>query len=448
MCPEALNSGEVAAIEQERDGYLRFHRLIYLKSVHGVAALMKAWPHYSRQTRALLLQSLDAEDAAIASSFLAERILDASIPDDRDLIVGRLARFRRLHDYVSPLIRVYDALPTNLRYEVEWYLAESGTAEGLRFLEHLPDRNKKADKPTHRAAKSVGLRRVSTDRRKAVNSLAERFRQYYVPVDEYSITAWLSQFETEADRILMLRILEHVRFFDTAMIDRACNALWQALPSEVRARASVVGLGPEYKSGHHLLFEFRPDGCPRERVVMSLEKALRSEGEGGDFIVFLDDIIGSGTQAVKFSRALENREAGWSALSDTDIRRLRNAKRYYLALAGFTRGIEKVRQARVFDSVSVAVELDDTARAFSPQANIFNSMEELRQAKEVATFLGSFLYPAKPGSDPDVGPGPLGYESCEALVVFHYNTPNNTLPILWQRGRIGMADWAPLFPRR
>ena len=37
---------------------------------------------------------------------------------------------------------------------------------------------------------------------------------------------------------------------------------------------------------------------------------------------------------------------------------------------------------------------------------------------------------------------PLGYNNSQALIVFAYNPPNNTLPIIWSS-----KNWKPLYPR-
>jgi hypothetical protein len=76
-------------------------------------------------------------------------------------------------------------------------------------------------------------------------------------------------------------------------------------------------------------------------------------------------------------------------------------------------------------------------KAFDSQA-IFYTEESKERAKHLIKEIESKF---SIGSDYI-----LGYKDSQCLIAFHYNTPNNTLPIFWCEDK--GFPWTPLFPRR
>ena len=142
-------------------------------------------------------------------------------------------------------------------------------------------------------------------------------------------------------------------------------------------------------------------------------------------IVFIDDIIGSGNQAIRFFNN--------HLINST-------AKCFYISLYGFERGIEKINKEARFEMVFTCKTLSDEEMAFSENSYIFKDPIKKAELKAFCENHGKKLYPEYP----------LGYDDSQALLVFPHNTPNNTLPIIWASSEnekeIGVP-WNPLCER-
>jgi len=125
---------------------------------------------------------------------------------------------------------------------------------------------------------------------------------------------------------------------------------------------------------------------------------------GKKAIVFFDDIIGSGNQAVRFAD---------KHLHDIKI------DKYYIALMAFEKGLEKVRNNGCFKKVIVHEIISEELRAFIRDPRFFPDPNTRERIRILCAKYGALLYPKHP----------LGYDDSQALIVFPHNTPNNTLPL-------------------
>jgi len=269
----------------------------------------------------------------------------------------------------------------------------------------------------------------------------ERFETFWSAVNESRVLAWLKQFPEREGKAAALKLLSHVEFYGPRMVTELLQKLHMLLPKGYSG-LYVVGHGPPAKSGVHLLYEYRlANKLPEAGVVeiANLHAILTDPGLERKAIVFLDDIIGTGSEAARF---VHDVNVGAPGAAEA----LRKCDKYLIALVGTEWGIANVAKQNMFRDVIVARRLLESDKAFSPKGAVFEYEDERLSARRMVEAVGSQLYPRNP-KKPD-GPGPLGYGDCELLVVFYYNTPNNTLPILWKDGVVDGAPWMPLFPRR
>jgi len=447
MDPERNFLDEVRQLEESRGAYQRLHRVIRIKDEWGIQLFIEQWAALTSPIKDSLLDSLSFKEAFQIKEFIANCIRNPIAPGDRELIISHIIKFFGLHCLVPSVIEVYDKVSVNLQREIQWFLLNVGTGQALRFLKGLVETS--APIGVQQPIIIAGLQNWLQDKSLLLDRLIEYFHGYYKPVDEWDLNAWLTQFGKPADQVLMLHLLNHVRFINQEAIGRASNDLWNSLSRDDQRNAFITGLGPLAKSGTHILYEFRPENkFNRKKQISDLPSILRTEKPDPLVIVFIDDMIGSGRQAVRFYNDLLKQQDGAIKLMPSEIERLKRAMKYFLAVIGFENGINFVRKANIFQKVSVSITLREADKAFSPEAGIFDNLEDLRIAMQIAKFYGSYLYPSLRDAEPSTGQGPLGFEDCQALVVFYYNTPNNTLPILWQTGRVKSKDWLALFPRR
>ena len=142
-------------------------------------------------------------------------------------------------------------------------------------------------------------------------------------------------------------------------------------------------------------------------------------------IVFVDDIIGSGNQAFRFYNF---------NLNDLQV------NKYYYSLLGFQKGPKFLSDSKTFAKVYSTKHLDKKDMAFSEESEIFPDAEIRKTIFEIAETYGKKLYPN----------GPVGYDNCQALIVFAHNTPNNTLPIIWASAnneKVVGVPWNPIWER-
>jgi hypothetical protein len=216
-----------------------------------------------------------------------------------------------------------------------------------------------------------------------------------------------------------------------------CDEL-NALFADELERTRFLGVGNPSESGTHLLYYFRQENSLKRDLFANVHDIFIRMG-GGPTVglrwpdvtryVFLDDLCGSGTQAVEYSNRVVN-----------DLKRT-NPSVYvaYYALFATTSGLAYARARTAFDSVQAVLELDHTFKCFDLDSRYFkNSYPEIKQpfADQMCRGYGARLLAA----------WPLGYKDGQLLIGFFHNVPDNALPILWHDGTPRMK-WVPIFRR-
>lgn len=310
----------------------------------------------------------------------------------------------------------------------------------------------------------------TTDRPTQFDRLQEKIKVLHDSIWEGraewpQVLAWLGQFDnekpTEDDRLQALYILSNFMYFGTSEIRALLRSLYRdvfraSVIAELRnsnptlqindAQAAFqrelrntrfVPLGNPSESSAFLLYYFRQENSlPRDCFISGAE--IFSRDEAGKIslrepsvtrYVFIDDMCGSGKQGEEYSRntvlPLKSENAA--------------AKAYYYALFGTSAGIESLRSLARFDQVHPVVELDETFRCFCDSSRIYKNADppiSMSAGKALAERHGRQLMPSHP----------LGYMDGQLLLGFAYNTPDNSLPIVWASGN-ERFPWTPVFRR-
>lgn len=241
------------------------------------------------------------------------------------------------------------------------------------------------------------------------------------------IQEWFWNFEpSEVDDVLL--ILEKIDVVSQAEI----NDMLKTLSEELRkifngdlsdVKAYPLGNYPSSSGGNFLyslcknlgIWESFTPYKPLSEIDLSGVKAL----------VFIDDIIGFGSQAIRFAK---------DKLAEIDI------EKYYITLFAFEEGLERVKTDAGFTRVISAKILSDEYKAFSPRSHYFTDTDVRERLKGICAKYGKRLYPKHP----------LGYENSQSLLVFPHNVPNNTLPIIWAGPESESEEgvvWKPVWKR-
>ena len=263
------------------------------------------------------------------------------------------------------------------------------------------------------------------------------------PITTHMINVWLNQFSDNVERRLMFRILQNVRFYNETKIRELLRTIHQSVNSGLRreTRAGekkrrdilVSSFGGIAKSGPTYARKYANENEVFHENVIDLRdigETLNKDREGRvQAIVFVDDIVATGTTAIENLQTLD-RHCG------RDIMK-KQVKVVLGFICGQKEGIDKVESeiANLQFTASCYV-CDPLDKCFDEDSNIFSSKAELRKAKEITLQYGKLLQKNHP----------LGYEDSQLLVVFPDNCPNNTLPILSKK-QTSKTKWTPLFRR-
>jgi hypothetical protein len=240
-----------------------------------------------------------------------------------------------------------------------------------------------------------------------------------------TILKWFDNFKI-SEYPLALLILQNLRYFSendvNELLDKMSEELKRLFYNDF-SDVNFFGLG-DYSSDSGKQFLYRL----RQRLGMSPENFPPTYSLLSPKVksaVFIDDLIGSGNQATNFFN-----------------QKLVNLKldKYYFSLLAFEDGINNILKNTGFKDVFTIKLLSKSDKAFSENSEIFREEKQRTLIKDFAQKYGRMLYPK----------GPLGYDDCQALIVFSHNTPNNTLPIIWASNKNEKktgVSWNPLFER-
>lgn len=239
------------------------------------------------------------------------------------------------------------------------------------------------------------------------------------------IIHWLDNFKRiEYEPALLM--LEAIRFFSNNdidyLLDKMCGELRKLFKDDF-SKVIFSGLGIySSNSGGQFLYKLRQK--------LRLNEAhfpidYNNSVQYNNSIVFVDDLVGSGNQALLFY--------------NSNLRELK-VNKYYFSLLAYEKGLKYLTDNKCYNKVYSTKILSESDMAFSDVSEVFPDANIRQRISEISERYGKKLYPI----------GPLGYENSQALIVFAHNTPNNTLPIIWasenNEKEIGVP-WNPIWER-
>jgi hypothetical protein len=184
-----------------------------------------------------------------------------------------------------------------------------------------------------------------------------------------------------------------------------------------------------------------------------------SEAEDSRPILFVDDFIGSGHQAVTLIETLlgqplsfKLQEAPRYHLSKDQQERLRQRQLCFVYAAGWSEGTEELLRSCKRYGLSAQVRIglrDDSLPSIFDNA-LYSSAEQKERFLEKCRAIGRdvLLDPAIGHDETWLADKTLGYGGKGLLITFPYNTPTQALTCLWKRGTHNGIPWIPVFARR
>lgn len=272
-----------------------------------------------------------------------------------------------------------------------------------------------------RAPKATG---TPIDNRRR-NTWRGRFEGYRYGVSDARLSEWIEQFAAN-DRDIAAKVLDVVEFIPAEDIDAAFRSLLNRLPGWHRFKtrrtgkfAFVAFSRTTGESGNSMVHRFRLANNLNNRFFAPLfieRSELLRQGFGrNDTVVFLDDFVGSGKQAVD----------AWQTMFQELTATVGNV--YLLSVAAFAHGMERIKNETRLELLS--------HRNLSNRDSVLHDECARFTAPEKARIL-HYCRLASPTT-------PWGFGDCGLVIVLAHQCPNNSLAILHESSQ----HWDPLFPR-
>ena len=412
--PEVESAAQRLATETSANAFMHFWD-------DGISPFEQSDPVRILRKRILLAYAETRRGGAHASE---DKIVDSVLA--RSPSIGKSAVLREIEDLIAR--RVLDQVDGEITCPVVLFEKWLQSAGPRKIIETLPERTSAEDAWLEEEKLLVDSQEISI--------LVDKWGSYRgKQITSDDVRRWLQQFDGPRRQRAMFDLLPRIKFYSQHLIREKLNEAFgivrrglrtEITQARVRRDILVTYLGGAAKSGTSYARLFAQENRIALDNVVSTENVV---GRGRQIdelrsIVIVDDFIGTGRSAATNLREL---------LTEVDSELA--APVHYVCLAGFASGMERIkkdlRQAGFEDgeryTITVCDILEDEDRAFADAG-------KSDYARAVAADYGRRL----------VKKYPLGFEDCQALVVFDATCPNNTLPVLWY----GSNEWHPLFPRQ
>jgi orotate phosphoribosyltransferase-like protein len=273
-------------------------------------------------------------------------------------------------------------------------------------------------------------------------------------IGEERVRAWLSQRSGSREQRLLFTILKSLRFVSMQENLSRLRIAGQIIRDEIGtpARKSlaerrhdvvITYVDGEGKSGQRYASDFAEENKIETKAILppsTFEESFRNYtrkpggGVAPKAIVIIDDVVATGGSLSKKVSAFVKQHA--DLLNETQPLLLVHA------LFGTRQGSDRVRttiSALPYSRIDFRVgeTLTEDAFAFDGETGVFGTMAERDRAKAIAMDVGSRIYLEDA----------LGFGGQGLLLVLPMTVPNNTLPILHSRSKVGEPVWEPLFER-
>ncbi|WP_065845618.1 phosphoribosyltransferase-like protein [Bacillus cereus] len=233
------------------------------------------------------------------------------------------------------------------------------------------------------------------------------------------VSEWLEQF-SEEDQEVAIEVFTSIKYFDEELVRTLCQIGYFELVSILKSlgRSTLfIGVGGSGKSGQMIAYLFRTANSIPEGHFKFISEVGEEDLKKYQQIVFLDDIIGSGKQFIDY----------WDLNVKPVMDKNSVRKRFFLiSLTGTRIGISNINKA--IPNIKIIVPHIREKQYYSTKEY------------DVLKKYGDGLW--KNGHE-------LGWNNSGETVVFFYNVPNNTLPILWSTrfSKVTGDKWKPLQQR-
>lgn len=263
-------------------------------------------------------------------------------------------------------------------------------------------------------------------------------------VNHIDIVNWLSNFrKDEFERaVRILECLEYVT--ENELIDYFNDRITSLISLYGNSRNIIIhAIGDYGKSGTMITYYLKkaPNFKQIESLTTFYEKASEFKYKKktnsipkDSILILLDDFLGSGRSLWNYYKTYIKPQTD----KIPEIRDLCSMSIYHLGKADrFLTGI--IPNIKIISTIKY--------QCFKNRKSPFGSNQNIQYYRDFAFYYGQHLFSIDNNGETKIHP--LGYNNSQALLVFPYNPPNNTLPIIWSSKFVKKFEkrWIPLYPR-
>jgi len=230
--------------------------------------------------------------------------------------------------------------------------------------------------------------------------------------------------QTNLNWLETVKLLNSIEIFDAQRIRSVIHEIVENNGEIFKAQnLYITSFGSEGKSGGKIAYEFRHTNLfGNKKFVNSWELSKLPEEST---IIFVEDLIGTGTQSTEY------------ILEKLNLVLNPSHKPYLLTICATSEGIQKVSSETNFKVINGIELIESDYQHYSKSCKNFTE-----KFKEKLIELNNRLKKS----------GKLDYDR-GLLVTFFYSPPNNSMPILWKEGypykdkKGKEKEWFALIPR-
>jgi len=262
-----------------------------------------------------------------------------------------------------------------------------------------------------------------------LNEVKDIIEKWPIEIKFDKVLKWIMQFDPD-DFDLAVRIIKNLNVIGFEDLNNALIIAYSKLERMANDKGTKItqnntlfaGIGEGGKSGAMIGYNFRLINELSEENFLD-EKSINFLKQGKiENIVLVDDIISTGNQATEEVKKL------METVIPLGVKNI-----FLLTAVGMKEGINKVFEqtnAHIFS----AFEYDRNDTVISLDSSFYDGIpyEEREILKKRIEYYGL-----------KVSKSAYGYGGVGGLIVFYYNTPNSTLPIIWSE----LHSWLPLVKR-
>lgn len=264
-----------------------------------------------------------------------------------------------------------------------------------------------------------------------LNEVENIISTWPINIDIDHVIKWILQFDP-SDYHIALRIINNLNVIGYDDLNSALQVAYSRLLRMAKDKNTIIkrentifaGIGDAGKSGSMISYHFRLINDISEENFLDEESFHHIEKERVENIVLLDDIISTGMQATKEINILTEKVTPF---------KVKNI--FLLTVCGMNEGITKITdetKALTFSAFQYGKE--DTMDSLDSRFYDGVLHDNRKEMRERIEYYGKISINGENG---------MGYGGIGGLIVFPYNTPNTTLPIIWS----DKNGWIPLFKR-